>query len=518
MISYNTSKLLVAQSNDNPIVNLKAKTSQGSSDLDFKSVLDKSLNNASKRTTNNTSSNNNRQLSDNTEVKPKYNSYRDVQAEKVSASNQASEKKPSGNIKAEDVNAAQEDLSKDTTYDEQINIMAQMLGMSSNDLIKLAQDLGFSAEDLKDIKKLTLFMQKLGNLLELDNTQKETLVKIAQEVARQTTSADSSSETNSKETAVHANNSANNVKNGSENLTKLSADLKARLDSLIQDGKTDTESLSSEISKIIEAMKAQAQNRVNITAGTAGEEQVSQLTEISSEEVEVKPEIKEKAKAEEPEKTVGTKASNSDKAVSQADAKSSGVQVNVGNNQEQQQQVQVLGDVKVTTINNQVTETKSAFTMPQPVRNSEIINQVVQQAKVIMGQDKSEMVIQLKPDHLGKLELKVVTEQGIVAAKFIAESQQVKEIIETNMQLLKDSLQKQGISIEGVSVQVGHDRRGEYQSQNAYDSKSSNSANRISYGSSSSSGVTGVAGNILETLPERLAQYSDETNTINLTA
>jgi flagellar hook-length control protein FliK len=516
MISYNTSKILVSQGSDNSVVNLKSKASQGASDTDFKSVFDKTLSNTSKRTANNAASNNDRQLSDNTEAKPKYNSYRDIQAERPSASNQSNVKKTSGSLKTEDVNAVSEDLSEDTAYDEQINIIAQMLGISPNELIKLAKDLGFSAEDLKDVKKLALFMQKLGNLLELDDSQKETLVKIAQEVAKQTTSVDEGSDTKTNETAVKADNTANNTEIDAEKLSKLSTDLKARLDSLIQAEKTDTASLSSEISKIIAAMKAQAQNRISVAAGTAGDQQVSQLTEISSEEFNVNPEIKEdKAKAEKSEKNVDAKASDSEKVVPQTEVKSPAVQVNVGNNQEQQ--IQVLGDVKVTTINNQVTETKSAFTMPQPVRNSEIIDQVVQQAKVIMGQDKSEMVIQLKPDHLGKLELKVVTEQGIVAAKFIAESQQVKEIIETNMQLLKDSLQKQGISIDGVSVQVGHDRRSEYQQQNSYDSKSS-TANRNRYGNDGSSGVSGVSGNILETLPERLAQYSDETSTINLTA
>jgi len=69
------------------------------------------------------------------------------------------------------------------------------------------------------------------------------------------------------------------------------------------------------------------------------------------------------------------------------------------------------------------------------------------------------MVITLKPETLGKLTLKVVTENGIVIAKFAAESQQVKEIIEANMQQLKDSLQNQGLSIQGFSVSVGQERK-----------------------------------------------------------
>jgi len=90
------------------------------------------------------------------------------------------------------------------------------------------------------------------------------------------------------------------------------------------------------------------------------------------------------------------------------------------------------------------------------VPKSEIISQVVEKAKVILDGEKSEMVMSLKPDSLGKLSLKIVTEHGMVTAKFIAESQQVKQILEANMQILKDLLEKQGMSIQGFSVYVGH--------------------------------------------------------------
>jgi flagellar hook-length control protein FliK len=92
---------------------------------------------------------------------------------------------------------------------------------------------------------------------------------------------------------------------------------------------------------------------------------------------------------------------------------------------------------------------------PLPVSKSEIINQVVEKAKVLTNGEKSEMVIDLKPDSLGKLSLKVITERGIVTAQFVAESQQVKQVLESNMQLLKDSLEKQGLAVQNFSVSVG---------------------------------------------------------------
>lgn len=85
---------------------------------------------------------------------------------------------------------------------------------------------------------------------------------------------------------------------------------------------------------------------------------------------------------------------------------------------------------------------------------SEIVKQVVNKVDFLTENGKSEMTIELKPESLGKLSLKVSTEGGIVVAKFTAETDQVKQILETNMQILKDALEKQGISVQGFSVSV----------------------------------------------------------------
>lgn len=517
MISYNNApKLMVSQNNENSLVNLKAKTSQGASTSDFKSVFDKTLNNSSgtsKNTSNALNSNNDKQVSGNAEVKPKYNSFRDVQAERTAASEQSNVGKVSGGAQSEELRSVSESMTKEEKYDDQIVLLAQMFGISPGELMKLAKQLGFSAEDLRDVKKLALFVQKLGELLELNDSQKEILLKMAEEANRQ---AGAVEKTEGAESAVKAADSENGKGIDADKLSKLSADLKAKIDAMIKEGKTDSESITSEISKILASMKAQAQNRVSVSSVSDNSSEISLKPENTAENTGVKPEAKQEAKADKAEETVTGKEAASDKVTSQVDTKS-GVQVDVSNDQNQQQNVQVFGDVKVNMANTQNTVSKTEFTMPQPVRSTEVVNQVVEKAKVILGQDKSEMVIQLKPDHLGKLELKVVTEQGIVAAKFVAENQKVKEIIESNMQLLKDSLEKQGIAIDSVSVQVGHDKKGDYSRQNSYAGKSSGSANRVKYGEGGQEGMK-VTGNILETLPERLAQYSYETNTINLTA
>lgn len=86
---------------------------------------------------------------------------------------------------------------------------------------------------------------------------------------------------------------------------------------------------------------------------------------------------------------------------------------------------------------------------------SDIINQVIKKADIFVQGSHQEMVMKLEPESLGKLNLKIIVENGLVTAKFVAESQQVKEVIESSFNLLKDALQEKGISVQGFSVSVG---------------------------------------------------------------
>ncbi len=89
------------------------------------------------------------------------------------------------------------------------------------------------------------------------------------------------------------------------------------------------------------------------------------------------------------------------------------------------------------------------------VNSADVINQLVEKMKVEVKGNSGEMTIQLKPEHLGDVSLKVATINGIVTAHFVAESQKVKEIIEANFNNLRESLQQQGLQVEALSVSIG---------------------------------------------------------------
>jgi len=84
----------------------------------------------------------------------------------------------------------------------------------------------------------------------------------------------------------------------------------------------------------------------------------------------------------------------------------------------------------------------------------DVLKQITEQMDVSLFDDKSEMVMKLKPDDLGKVTVRLSMENGIISAKFLAESEKVKEILESNFNQLKDSLKQQGMMIQEFSVSV----------------------------------------------------------------
>lgn len=103
---------------------------------------------------------------------------------------------------------------------------------------------------------------------------------------------------------------------------------------------------------------------------------------------------------------------------------------------------------------------KADFHLAEKPLSQTVTSQVMMKVKLMAGENKQEMEISLKPDNLGKMTLKIIHERGEILAKITTESAQVKSILESNMQLLKDSLEKSGFSVQGLNVSVGNGNGG----------------------------------------------------------
>ncbi|ABZ84783.1 flagellar hook-length control protein flik, putative [Heliomicrobium modesticaldum Ice1] len=135
-----------------------------------------------------------------------------------------------------------------------------------------------------------------------------------------------------------------------------------------------------------------------------------------------------------------------------------------------------------------VTAAENVSALPKPamsreaasVMRSDLFRQIVANSELLKKADTSELRIQLKPEFLGKLNLNLSVENGIVSVRFAAENLQVRQMLESNLNQLKQSLEEQGLRFDRVEVDVG--RQGSDSHHGAGDSRQSSSARWESLG------------------------------------
>lgn len=103
-----------------------------------------------------------------------------------------------------------------------------------------------------------------------------------------------------------------------------------------------------------------------------------------------------------------------------------------------------LNDVK--SVQSSPTITVSEFTPEM----SELIGRTF---KITNGESGSaEAKFSLYPEHLGPIEVKIVTQQGLVSAQIVTNTTIAKDALEGQLQHLKDALQQQGIVVQKLEI------------------------------------------------------------------
>ncbi|MBE3101384.1 MAG: flagellar hook-length control protein FliK [Firmicutes bacterium] len=81
-----------------------------------------------------------------------------------------------------------------------------------------------------------------------------------------------------------------------------------------------------------------------------------------------------------------------------------------------------------------------------------IMEQVVEKTTLLQKDGKTELTVQLKPDTLGTLSIRLTTEKGFTTVKIIADSFQTKELIQGQISSLKQQLGDQGIKVKEFEI------------------------------------------------------------------
>ncbi len=88
---------------------------------------------------------------------------------------------------------------------------------------------------------------------------------------------------------------------------------------------------------------------------------------------------------------------------------------------------------------------------------TEVLTQIVKKAVFNLKNGQTEVKIDLKPEFLGRIQLKISTENHQVMVRMLTEIPLVKDIIENNINHLKADLQNHGLEIDKFNVFVARD-------------------------------------------------------------
>jgi hypothetical protein len=92
-----------------------------------------------------------------------------------------------------------------------------------------------------------------------------------------------------------------------------------------------------------------------------------------------------------------------------------------------------------------------------PFRSMEesVVNQLAERLNTAVRSGTTEIRLTLRPESLGQVQLKIQMDGDIVMAKINVESQQVRQIIESNLQALRNALQEHNLQAGDFDVDVG---------------------------------------------------------------
>lgn len=111
----------------------------------------------------------------------------------------------------------------------------------------------------------------------------------------------------------------------------------------------------------------------------------------------------------------------------------------------------LMSNFKVSATQKFVREIKTAGTEGGKF---DLVARVMDELKVHSARDKTQIHLRLEPEVLGKLTIKLSSENGVMNASFFAENDRARLMIESHMAELKKSLEDQGIQVQNLSVSV----------------------------------------------------------------
>lgn len=112
---------------------------------------------------------------------------------------------------------------------------------------------------------------------------------------------------------------------------------------------------------------------------------------------------------------------------------------------------------------NFIVKTAEDLTKPLQTDKKPVIEQIIKKISLNLQEERTEMKIQLEPESLGKMAIKLVINKGVLNAKISVDNHQVKNVILNHVSDIKEIFQNQGYDVQGFSVFVGEEKMHQFQ-------------------------------------------------------
>ena len=119
---------------------------------------------------------------------------------------------------------------------------------------------------------------------------------------------------------------------------------------------------------------------------------------------------------------------------------------------------------------NNVSKTQSSNSLTENmIKFQDLMGKLVEKAQVAINNGKSEVLMSLNPEYLGKVRLKISMEGDNFVGKIFVDNAEIKDIFTKNLDTVITSLNEIGINIEGFDVMLRQDMPNEEFSEFADD-------------------------------------------------
>ena len=327
-------------------------------------------------------------------------------------------------------------------------VLEEKLNVSEEELVQAMEELGITMLDLADPTKLTQLVMELtgsqdgselllnpdfqtlmsevtellGQLAEGLNLTPEEMQQLSEQLSKLQQNMPTEEVTEPSQPENVSMNTEVQSETGVQPETEVqdNAVLTETKETEVQSGRKVEETVVSDTVKQVEETEAESQTLVK---------QAEDVTEEQSKE-ETNKDTSNQQKTDLPEMT----------------AKSQTTKESV--------QEQVSFQTTTQTINNgQTVEVVQTVTQTQ-IDVESILRQISQMTRVSVTQAQSSIEMQLNPENLGKVYLQVISKEGAITAQIAAQNEAVKEILESQIAVLKENMNQQGMKVEAIEVTV----------------------------------------------------------------